>query len=413
MKKITIGSAVYNDPQGIWYTYQSIRLNNKDILDDIELVVIDNNPKSPEGKDTENICSKLGIKYIPYDKKRSTAVRNEIFKHSTAPFCFSIDSHVLFEPNTIKRLIRWTESNPNCEDLLQGPMLHDSLNPNNRDMSTHMNPTWRAHMFGVWGFDDRAVDMNNEPFEIEMHGLGLFGCKTDTWLGFHDLFKGFGGEEGYIHEKYRKNGRKTLCLPFLRWLHKFRLSDKPPYPLPLSERISNYIVGHLDNELPLDEIEEHFSTSYGDYLNLVEEVKTKFEIYNEVPMLLDDTEDVNPTIEKGDINQYSFRYSAKRQLPFVEFRVTATSNNILPITIDSFNVVYTNKERGHLILKGTDQKSYNFLIEEHKKPYYFEVQGVEMVTDIEFNIICPNSRHEIYIEGSVGNNIFIPVLECK
>lgn len=280
-------------------------------------------------------------------------------------------------------------------------------------MSTHMNPVWRAHMYGIWGFDERAVGMNSEPFEIQMHGLGLFGCKTDTWLGFHELFKGFGGEEGYIHEKYRKNGRQTLCLPFLRWLHKFRLSDKPPYPLPLSERINNYIVGHLDNGLPLDEIDEHFSPAYGDYANLLEETKTRFEIYNEVPELLDETENKEEAEETEGKGLYTFQYSTTRQLPFVEFRVTATDNNKLPITIDSFMVGYTNNERKHLWIKGTEKGAYNFQITEHRKPYYFEVPGVEMVKDIDFYMSSPQRKHEVYIEGSVGNNMFIPILECK
>ena len=211
MKKITIGSAVYNDPQGIWYTYQSIRLNNQDIINDIELIVIDNNPSSQEGKDTKNICGKLGIKYVPYDKKRSTVVRNEIFTNATAPFCFSIDSHALFEPDTIKRLIKWTEENPDHEDLLQGLMPHDSLNGSNRDMSTHMDAVWRSHMFGIWAYDERAIDKNNKPFEIAMHGLGLFGHKTETWLGFHDLFKGF-VEKRATFTKNTERMEERLCV---------------------------------------------------------------------------------------------------------------------------------------------------------------------------------------------------------
>ena len=34
-------------------------------------------------------------------------------------------------------------------------------------------------------------------------------------------FREFGGEEWYIHEKYRQAGAKCLCLPFLRWQHRF------------------------------------------------------------------------------------------------------------------------------------------------------------------------------------------------
>lgn len=401
MKKMTIGSAVYNDPQGIWYTYQSIRLNNKDILNDIELIVIDNNPSSQEGKDTKNICDKLGMKYVPYDKKRSTAVRNEIFTNATAPFCFSIDSHVLFEPDTIKRLIKWTEENPDCEDLLQGPMLHDSLNPNNRDMSTHMNPIWRAHMFGVWGFDDRAVDMNNEPFEIQMHGLGLFGCKTDTWLGFHDLFKGFGGEEGYIHEKYRKNGRKTLCLPFLRWLHKFRLSDRPPYPLPLSERINNYIVGHLDNELPLEPVEEHFAKDFAGFDALVEEVKVTLEVYKEVPALVEEQNNYLEE-EKRVPNSYQKNFTCSRRLPLQKIRVRPIKAE-MPCSLINAHSIITNNARLDIVKDST-------LIDDVKE---FEINTIEMTKSLNLTISCEDAEAGIYLEGSVSEGVYIPLMECK
>jgi hypothetical protein len=257
MKKITIGSAVYDDPQGIWYTYQSIKLNNQDILDDLDFVVIDNNPSSPEGRATKEICKKIGVRYLTYTKKNSTACRNEIFRVAKGLFTICLDSHVLLESDTIKNFIRYTEENPEIEDLLQGPMLHDSLTGGS-SMETHMKPEWRGDMFGTWAKDARGFISSNTPFEIPMHGLGAFACKTDTWLGFHPLFEGFGGEEGYIHAKYKRHGRKTLCLPFFRWLHRFRINEKVSYPLKIEDRIRNYTLGHLDNELNVEEIRNYF-----------------------------------------------------------------------------------------------------------------------------------------------------------
>ena len=46
MNKITIGTCVYDDYDGVYFTIQSIRLNNPDLLDRIEFVIINNNPKS-------------------------------------------------------------------------------------------------------------------------------------------------------------------------------------------------------------------------------------------------------------------------------------------------------------------------------------------------------------------------------
>jgi hypothetical protein len=49
---------------------------------------------------------------------------------------------------------------------------------------------------------------------IPAQGMGVFACRKNNWLGFNPKFRGFGGEEGYIHEKYRKNGKQVICLPF-------------------------------------------------------------------------------------------------------------------------------------------------------------------------------------------------------
>ena len=257
MKKLTIGSAVYDDFEGVYFTYQSLRLNNMDIWDDLDFVIIDNNPESAEGKATRQFCEQTqGIRYIPYSDIRSTAIRNEIFTNSEAEFCISIDPHVLFEPDTIKRLISFFEENPKTNDLYHGPMFYDVIK--GHDPCGKMDPVWRDNMFGTWAMDKRANDKENDPFEIEMHGLGIFACRTKAWLGFNKKFVGFGGEEGYIHKKFKAAGHKTWCLPFLRWVHRFNRPLGVKYPLITEERIRNYLIGHRELGLPFDEIIEHF-----------------------------------------------------------------------------------------------------------------------------------------------------------
>lgn len=261
MKKLTIGSAVYDDFEGVYFSYQSLRLNNLDILDDLDLLIIDNNPDSAEGKATREFCNQTQhIRYIPYTEKRSTAIRNEIFNNSEAKFCMSIDPHVLFEPDTIKRLINFFESNPDTHDLYHGPMFYDVIL--GHDPCSKMDPIWRDNMFGIWATDERGNDKENDPFEIEMHGLGIFACKTESWLGFNEDFIGFGGEEGYIHKKFKKAGHTTWCLPFLRWVHRFQRPLGVKYPLITEERIRNYLIGYKELGLPFDEIINHFKETH-------------------------------------------------------------------------------------------------------------------------------------------------------
>jgi hypothetical protein len=126
-----------------------------------------------------------------------------------------------------------------------------------------MRPEWRDGFFGTWQHDDRAGDPDGEPFEIPMHGLGLFACRRKAWPGFNPAFRGFGGEEGYIHEKFRRAGGRTLCLPFLRWLHRFNRPMGCPYANVWDERVHNYLVGFREVGLSTDGVVEHFRAFLG------------------------------------------------------------------------------------------------------------------------------------------------------
>ena len=261
MKKLTIGSAVYDDYEGVFFTYQSLRLNNMDIWDDLDLIIIDNNPDSAEGNATRQFCdSTHRIRYFPYTDKLSNSIKNEIFKHAEGEFCMSIDCHILFEPDAISRLISFLGENKNSDDLYHGPMFYDQIQ--GHDPCSKMDPVWRGEMWGIWATDKRGNDKDNEPFEIEMHGCGVFLARTESWLGFNEGFRGFGGEEGYIHTKYRQDGRKVWCLPFLRWIHRFNRPRGVPYPLKVEDKIRNYLIGHKELGLPLDDIIEHFGETH-------------------------------------------------------------------------------------------------------------------------------------------------------
>ncbi|MCA9035744.1 MAG: hypothetical protein KDA91_11475, partial [Planctomycetaceae bacterium] len=146
---------------------------------------------------------------------------------------------------------------PETPDLLSGPMLYDDLT----NFCTHFDDEWRAEMWGIWGSDPRGAHPEGEPFEIPAMGLGLFTCRREAWLGFHKHFRGFGGEEFYIHEKFRQVGAKCLCLPFLRWVHRFGRPNGVKYPLTRWNKVRNYVLGHQELGLPLDRVQEHFVTS--------------------------------------------------------------------------------------------------------------------------------------------------------
>ena len=114
-------------------------------------------------------------------------------------------------------------------------------------------------MFGTWEHQLRGKDKNSDPFEIPLHGLGLFMQRKNAWQGFNPLFLGFGGEEGYIHEKTRRAGARNICLPWLTWNHRFTRPRGVAYSLKIQERISNYFIGWKETEQNVQDIHDHFS----------------------------------------------------------------------------------------------------------------------------------------------------------
>lgn len=259
MRKLTIGMAVHDDLDGLYFTIQSIRMFHKEVLNDIEFVVIDNNPSGTHAKCIRDFIDWIEepVQYLPFTKYNSTIVRNKIFELADTPYVLSIDSHVLIEPGAIKKLIDFYENNQDNGNLLQGPLLYDNM----RGISTHFDLIWQSNMWGVWGDDERGEDPNGPPFEIPAQGLGLFSCRKNAWLGFNKEFRGFGGEEGYIHKKYKKNGKTTLCLPFLRWNHRFYRPNGVSYPNDLVQRFRNYMIGFKELGLDTSELKSHFGSS--------------------------------------------------------------------------------------------------------------------------------------------------------
>ena len=260
MRKLTIGMATYNDYDGVYFTIQSLRMYHPEVMDDVEFVIINNSSDAKHHTALSNYCKHINqpVNYIQFTDYSSTSIRNLIFDHATTPYVLVIDCHVLLESGSIKKLIDFFDNNTDCKDLLQGPLLHDDL----VSVSTSFNNVWGAGMQGKWHKDSSYTSIDSQPFEIFAQGLGLFACRQDSWLRYNENFRGFGGEEVYIHNKYRLTGRKTLCLPFLRWVHRFTRINGAPYPNKWVDRYRNYIIGRLELGLDFADVD----TEYKKYL---------------------------------------------------------------------------------------------------------------------------------------------------
>ena len=247
MDKLTIGMAVFDDFDGAYFTLQSLHAHHPQV----EYLVIDNAPQSDVR--LRAVSEAVGGRYLHRpDLHGTSAPRDAIFRLARTPWAMCIDSHVLLETGAVQGLLDFIDKHPDCTDLLTGPLVYDD----GKLVSTHWrrdDSTGGVGLWGTWDTDARGLDRNAPPFEIPMQGLGLFAMRCAVWPGFSPLFRGFGGEEGYIHETVRQRGGKNLCLPGLRWRHRFRdQKTAVPYRLIREDHIWNLLVGH--RELGIDAV---------------------------------------------------------------------------------------------------------------------------------------------------------------
>ena len=252
----SVGMACYDDFNGVYFTVQNQLAHHGKLIN--EIIVIDNNPGSPQGEMTKNFCASAPVnkvRYVAYtDKKGTAAPRNEVFKEARSEYVVCLDSHIVLMPRAFEALAEYIAAHPGTDDLIQGPLLYDNF----IGISTHFDDVWRGEMWGVWSFDERYDDPDIKWFEIPAQGLGLFCAKKSTWLGFNEQFEGFGGEEWYIHEKYRQAHRRTICVKGLLWQHRFGRPSGVPYPLTRYDKLRNYFIGHHELKLSTERLEEHF-----------------------------------------------------------------------------------------------------------------------------------------------------------
>jgi hypothetical protein len=252
--------ATFDDFDGVWFTVQAIRLFHPEVTDRLEFLIVDNHPEGAAAvslKALENWIPLL--RYVPFNGYHGTSVRDLIFREANADVVCCIDSHVLLQPGALAALVRWFDDHPDSRDLIQGPLLGDGLDG---PTASHFEPVWGAGMYGQWALDKRVAEPDGQAFEIRMQGLGLFACRREAWPGLNPRFRGFGGEEGYLHEKVCRAGGRVLCHPALGWAHRFSRPAGVPYPSSWEDRLRNYLIGWSEIGWDTAGVEDHFRSEF-------------------------------------------------------------------------------------------------------------------------------------------------------
>ena len=258
---LTIGMATRGEPDHVWFTLSALAANHPRC----RYVVVDNTPERDSR--VEAITRAVGGTYYHRpDLTGTSAPRDAVFRFAETPWVMCLDSHVILETGAVQAALDFAAAHPDSNDLVQGPLIGDD----GRWFATHWGITAPPGLWGTWQSDPRGQFPAGAPFDIPMTGLGQWMMRRAAWPGFNPLFRGFGGEEGYLHEVVRRAGGRTLCHPALRWRHKFRdvsgwhNNPPPPYPLRLSDHVWNLLVGHRELGIEATEqIHAHYGKKLG------------------------------------------------------------------------------------------------------------------------------------------------------
>lgn len=260
---LTVGMLTHQDFGGVWATTMNIVANSPELLDDIHFTIVDNDPESHSGGLVRKHAKDLGIADYHTISSEVTAstFKNCVFEFARTEHILCVDGHVTLLPDALRKLIAFYRENPDFHDLIQGPL----YNCQRRLMATEMLPGWRGRNFGTWHkrVDTKNFDPCGEAFEIPLHGMGLFACTRHGWPRFTPGLRGFGGEEGVIHEAFRLTGRKAWNFPFLGWIHRFGRDINPKYEITGKRKVSNNLAAFRNVHLPLDSIDSYFRYKLG------------------------------------------------------------------------------------------------------------------------------------------------------
>lgn len=307
--KTSIAMACHTDFYGVFSTVQALRMYQD--LTDCEIIVLDNDGNGIHGRDTRQFIENIQgtgvpISYHTLEGDTGTSrTRHHLFELAQGELVVVMDCHVMLQANALSKLKAfWAKADDQMKkNMFTGPLLMDTLNYR----QTHFECEWRGEMWGTWanawkkdgkyyvarsspdgtkiqlkqimtdkfelefshgwpgheaalrklGFTEAGV-ADDDIFEVPAQGLGLFLVAKEHWLGFNPHHKHFGGEECYIHEKYRMAGRKTLCLPFMGWNHRFGRPEGPRYPITTVGKMRNYVLEFMELGLDLEPIRKHF-----------------------------------------------------------------------------------------------------------------------------------------------------------
>src|SRR6478736_7202500 len=222
--KLSVCIATCDDFDSFVMSVQALKMYHTPCKD-AEFIIFDNRPESSDGKMTKKFTEEvLRGKYFGFSSPQSSWNKYRTIQFADGDIILGIDSHVLIQDGGIQKLVDYFSANPDSKNLVQGQLLYDRLDSG----PTKMDHRWGSGMLGVWS-DSKPVLNNEEPFEVDNMGMGLWAIRKQAWKGVSPFFRGFGSEEYTIHQYVKSWGGKCIILPGLNWWHRFLRCKPVPF----------------------------------------------------------------------------------------------------------------------------------------------------------------------------------------
>jgi GT2 family glycosyltransferase len=283
--RLTIAIPTRLDWYGFHETWHSLvaAIRLAGLTEHIELLVVDQSPDTehaaniagtvrsvaanwqvdPIGHRAVNRGGPIDARYEPWAEVLGTAAgKMACFGKASGEWVLCLDSHVILTDDSVRKLYEFIRSPRNrfSGNLHYGVNLADD----HRGYFSHLD-IWGPEgqpligddgVFGNWRSDPRAKSAAGKPFDVEGGGGWCFFARRDAFLsvGFHHLMRGFGGEEGFLAERFRRAERRVLCAPFVRGIHRYARLSGDQYFVTVEEKLRNHVIGWCDLGFDLEQL---------------------------------------------------------------------------------------------------------------------------------------------------------------
>lgn len=245
MPALTIGVIHHGRLKSLAATIKALQRDHD--LSDVELLVMDTQPTRKAKKWVKH---RGGIRYAANTPAQKPSALDQVFDLARGDVVLVLQDPVRLRQGALRALRNYFERHPESRELVHGPLMSGT-----RVVATHSNPYWRRNTWGIWSSDLRGRLTEGEAFAIPMQESGVFSCKRRAWPGMPPLWRGYGGEAGFLQDRFRRDGAQIVCLPGLQWE---RLAPVKPV-IPRSPAATNVLRNHLAGAASLD-LDTHYIT---------------------------------------------------------------------------------------------------------------------------------------------------------